>query len=139
MSGPDQHNGESGPEPTGFEDAGWDSDGWDLSDPERLYVITGGRSGLPEEAALDLVTLIVAKVGPQPGMQPEHAAILRMCASPLSVAEISAYLTLPVSVVTVLLADLLAAKRVEARAPVPPALLPDRELLEAVMHGLQRL
>jgi hypothetical protein len=112
---------------------------WENGDPERLYVITGGRSGLPEEAALDLVTLIVAQAPPEPGLQPEHAAILRMCSSPLSVAEISAYLELPVSAVTVLLADLLSARKVEARAPVPPALLPDRALLEAVMHGLERL
>jgi hypothetical protein len=55
------------------------------------------------------------------------------------VAEISAYLCLPISVVTVLLADLLGDKKVVARAPVPPALLPDAALLEAVMHGLQKL
>ena len=112
---------------------------WDEGNPERLYVITGGRSGLADEADLDLVTLIVSRTGPQPGMQPEHAAILRLCLSPLSVAEISAYLGLPVSLVTVLLADLLSDKRVEARAPVPRALLPDPALIEAVMHGLQQL
>jgi hypothetical protein len=72
-------------------------------------------------------------------MQPEHAAILRICGSPLSVAEISAYLRLPMSVVTVLLADLLAALRIEARSSVPQAILPERALLEAVIHGLQKL
>ncbi len=112
---------------------------WDEASPERLYVITRGRSGLAERTVLDLVTLIVARSKPQPTMQPEHAAILRLCYSPLSVAEISAYLRLPMSVITVLLADLLADKRVEARAPVPQALLPDRALIEAVMHGLQKL
>ncbi|MER8184530.1 DUF742 domain-containing protein [Kitasatospora sp. NPDC094015] len=112
---------------------------WDEGDPERLYVITRGRSGLSERTVLDLVTLIVARAEAQPSMQPEHAAILRMCHSPLSVAEISAYLRLPMSATTVLIADLLADKRVEARAPVPKALLPDRALIEAVMHGLQRL
>ncbi|MCW2874411.1 DUF742 domain-containing protein [Actinacidiphila oryziradicis] len=117
-----------------------DSDpGWGEDDPERLYVITGGRSASGGDAGLDLVTLIVAQSGPRPGMQPEHAAIVRMCHSPLSVAEISAYLCLPISVVTVLLADLLGDKKVVARAPVPPALLPDAALLEAVMHGLQKL
>jgi Protein of unknown function (DUF742) len=106
--------------------------------PERLYVITRGRSGSPEQT-LDLVTLIVSRSAPHPGMQPEHAAILRICRSPLSVAEVSAYLGLPVSVVTVLLADLLAEDQVEARAPVPVALLPDPALLQAVLHGLQKL
>lgn len=111
---------------------------WDEADPERLYVITGGRSGA-SETPIGLVTLIVAQAGPTPGTQPEHAAILRMCQSPLSVAEISAYLHLPVSVVTVLLTDLLADSRVEARALVARAQLPEPSLIEAVMHGLQKL
>lgn len=112
---------------------------WDEGSPERLYVITGGRSGSTDHVALDLVTLIVSRSPPQPTMQPEHVAIVRMCSSPLSVAELSAYLELPFSLVTVLLADLLADERVEARKPVPSALLPDVDLLEAVMRGLQKL
>lgn len=112
---------------------------WEASSPERLYVITGGRSGSSAPTTLDLVTLIVARSGPRPGMQPEQAAIIRLCHAPLSVAEISAYLSLPVSVVTVLLSDLLADNRVLARAPVPPARLPDRALIEAVIDGLQKL
>ncbi|GGO84783.1 DUF742 domain-containing protein [Wenjunlia tyrosinilytica] len=107
--------------------------------PERLYIITGGRSDASEQAPLDLVSLIVSRSAPQPDMLPEHSAIVRMCQYPLSLAEISAYLALPVSVVKVLLADLLGDGRVEARAPVTPASLPDVELLEAVMHGLQKL
>ncbi|MFG3052568.1 DUF742 domain-containing protein [Kitasatospora sp. NPDC048239] len=113
--------------------------GWDGGEPERLYVITRGRSGLAEQTTFDLVTLIVSRAEPTPTMQPEHAAILRICGSPLSVAEISAYLRLPMSVVTVLLADLLAEEQIEARSAVPQAILPERALLEAVMHGLQRL
>jgi hypothetical protein len=112
---------------------------WDEGSPERLYVITGGRSGSAQQAALDLVTLVVSRSTPQPGMQPEHASILRMCQYPLSVAEISAYLRLPFSVVTVLIVDLLADHRVEARAPVRASSLPDPELIKAVMYGLQRL
>jgi hypothetical protein len=112
---------------------------WNEGDPERLYVITRGRSGSTTKAAIDLVTLIVSQSGPTSGMQPEHSAIVRLCQSPLSVAEISAYLHLPVSVVSVLVADLLADERVEARALVPPAQLPDAALIEAVMHGLQKL
>ncbi|MEU2787636.1 DUF742 domain-containing protein [Streptomyces sp. NPDC007100] len=119
--------------------SGADQD-WEDQSPERLYVITGGRSGSSgHTTSLDLVTLIVAKSGPRPGMQPEQASIVRLCHSPLSVAELSAYMQLPVSVVTVLLGDLLADGRVVARAPVPPAQLPDRALIEAVIHGLQKL
>ncbi|MCF2525893.1 DUF742 domain-containing protein [Yinghuangia soli] len=112
---------------------------WDEGVPERLYVITGGRSGTTGPEPLDLVTLVVSRANPEDVTQPELAAILRMCEFPLSVAEISAYLALPASVVMVLLADLLAAGRVEARAPIPAASLPDTALLEAVMHGLRNL
>jgi hypothetical protein len=118
-------------------------DAWNEADPERLYVITSGRSGVDPAGArgapLDLVSLIVARTPPAPQEQPEHAAILRLSASPLSVAELTAYLRLPFSVVSVLLTDLLNDHRIEARAPIPKALLPDIALLEAVMHGLQRL
>ncbi|MET8701997.1 DUF742 domain-containing protein [Kitasatospora sp. NPDC058032] len=112
---------------------------WGEEAPERFYVVTRGHTQPSGRAALDLVTLIVSRAEPAPSMPPEHAAIVRLCGSPLSVAEVSAYLRLPVSAVTLLLADLVAEERVEARAPVPAALLPDRALLEAVMHGLQRL
>ncbi|WP_330328415.1 DUF742 domain-containing protein [Streptomyces sp. NBC_00536] len=112
---------------------------WDHAKPERLYVITGGRSGPSTAAELDLVTLVVAKEPARPEMQPEQAAILRMCQAPLSVAEIAAYAGLPVSAVTVLVGDLMAARRVRIRPPVPAAHLPDLALIEAVIDGLQKL
>ncbi|MEI5099629.1 DUF742 domain-containing protein [Streptomyces sp. PmtG] len=105
-------------------------------DPARLYILTGDGS---ERAPLDLVTLIVAKGEPAPTAQPEHSAVVRLCRTPLSVAELSAYLVLPFSVVTVLLTELLTADLVQARAPIVRSALPDRSLLEAVMHGLQKL
>ncbi|MFC8429187.1 DUF742 domain-containing protein [Streptomyces sp. NPDC057253] len=105
--------------------------------PERLYVITGPDG--TERSELDLVTLIVAHADPPPSATPEQAALLRLCTAPLSVAELSAYLSLPFSVVTVLLTELLTAELVTARAPVIRQALADRSLLEAVMHGLQRL
>ncbi|MFE7352736.1 DUF742 domain-containing protein [Streptomyces sp. NPDC057543] len=108
------------------------------SDPERLYVITGDPDG-NERAPLDLVTMVVAQAQPTPTVQPEQAVIMRLCQAPLSVAEISAYLGLPFSVVTSLLTELLAADLIESRAPIVRATLPDRSLLEAVMHGLQKL
>ena len=90
-------------------------------------------------AALDLVTLIVSAAPPRPGMQPETAAILRMCRSPLSVAEISAYLRLPFSATAVLVADLVMDGLVQARAARMVTSLPDPELLEKVMYGLSNL
>ena len=104
--------------------------------PERLYVVAGPDG---ERADIDLVTLIVARADPPPSATPEQTAMLRLCTAPLSVAELSAYLSLPFSVVTVLLTEMLTAELVQARAPIVRQALPDRSLLEAVMHGLQRL
>jgi hypothetical protein len=105
--------------------------------PERLYAVTGLPDG--PRAELDLVTLIVARSAPQPSGTPEQAAVLRLCTAPLSVAELSAYLNLPFSAMTVLITELITAELVQARAPIVRQALPDRSLLEAVMHGLQRL
>ncbi|MFF8033353.1 DUF742 domain-containing protein [Streptomyces sp. NPDC016626] len=105
--------------------------------PERLYVVAGADG---QRADLDLVTLIVARSpDPPPSATPEQAALFRLCAAPLSVAELSAYLSLPFSVVTVLLTEMLATELVQARAPIARKAVADRSLLEAVMHGLQRL
>ncbi|MEU8586268.1 DUF742 domain-containing protein [Streptomyces sp. NPDC048664] len=106
--------------------------------PERLYILTGAADG-DARAPIDLVTLIVARAEAPPTASPEQSALLRLCRTPLSAAEISAYLSLPFSVVTALLTDLLAAELVQARAPIVRKALPDRSLLEAVMHGLQKL
>ncbi|MER6184067.1 MULTISPECIES: DUF742 domain-containing protein [unclassified Streptomyces] len=104
--------------------------------PERLYVVAGPDG---ERADLDLVALIVARADPPPSATPEQTAILRLSAAPISVAELSAYLSLPFSVMTVVLTEMLTAELVTARAPIVRQALPDRSLLEAVMHGLQRL
>lgn len=109
--------------------------------PDRLYTITGGRSRAPENA-FDLVTLIVAERQPTPGMQSEHARILRMCEAPTAVVEVAAELSLPVSVAKILLGDLLESGAVTARHPrfAPnKARLPDLDTLKQVLHGLQRL
>ena len=118
--------------------------------PERIYVLTGGRGGPSGRTRLDLVTLVVA-VGrhwqegagqPAPprhrGLFPEHRAILRYCQRPLSAAELSAHLRLPFSATAVLIEDLLTAGLVRTRVTVSCA-LPDPDLLEEVLRGLQRL
>ncbi|MEU5884976.1 DUF742 domain-containing protein [Spirillospora sp. NPDC047279] len=114
----------------------------DREDPDRLYTVTGGRSRAPE-GALDLVALVVAEDEPAPGMQSEHARILQLCRrSPVAVVELSAALTLPVTVVKILLADLLDAGRITLRHPSStpgPAQLPDLDTLKQVLLGLQKL
>ncbi|MEV6761977.1 DUF742 domain-containing protein [Streptomyces sp. NPDC051105] len=121
------------PTPPTPESGGEDGDN---KNPERLYVISGADGA---RAELDLVTLIVARADPPPSVAPEQAALLRLCLAPLSVAELSAYLNLPFSAMTALITELITAELVQARAPIVRQALPDRSLLEAVMHGLQKL
>ncbi|GHD16714.1 DUF742 domain-containing protein [Nocardiopsis kunsanensis] len=110
--------------------------------PDRLHVITGGRSS-GADGALDAVTLVVAESAPAPGMQSEHAAILRLCRSPTAVVEVAAHLGLPVTVVRILLTDLIDTGQVTARHPVSapsrthPFASPD--VLEKVLVALHNL
>jgi Protein of unknown function (DUF742) len=116
----------------------------DNEEPDRLYTVTRGRSQA-DERDLDLVTLIVSNADPAPGMQSEHARILRMCANPVAVVEISADLGLPVGVVKILLSDLIRADKVTARHPRLSSSgrartqLPDAAILKKVLVGLHNL
>ncbi|MFF9145650.1 DUF742 domain-containing protein [Streptomyces sp. NPDC055051] len=107
--------------------------------PDRLYTVTGGRSSAGS-TAFDVVTLVVAECDPVPGMQSEHAAILRMCRFPTAVVEVAAGLGLPVSITRILLADLHDTGRISARHPRPSSYrLPDHDILEQVLVGLRNL
>jgi hypothetical protein len=134
MTPPQRQRRDPTPEPPKSQPQG---DEGNVRNPERMYVVAGPDG---ERAELDLVTLIVARAeDPPPSASPEQAALLRLCAAPLSVAELSAYLHLPFSAMGVLLTELLTAELVQARAPIVRKSRTDRSLLEAVMNGLQRL
>jgi uncharacterized protein DUF742 len=113
----------------------------DDEDPDRLYTVTGGRSRV-ESDRLDLVTLVVTKAEPTPGMQSEYATILRTCRSPTSVVEISAELRLPVSIVRILVSDLVHDDMVTVRHPSigrARSQLPDTAFLKKVLVGLHNI
>jgi hypothetical protein len=109
--------------------------------PDRLYTVTGGRSRSSPDSPFDLVTLVVAESAPVPGMQSEHAAILRLTERPTAVVEIAAELRLPVGITRILLTDLLDQGRVSARHPRTPASsgFPAPDILEQVLVGLRNL
>ncbi|WP_233604396.1 DUF742 domain-containing protein [Micromonospora sp. HM5-17] len=105
----------------------------------RPYAVTRGRTQ-PVRGDFDLISLVLARrsATPPPDLGPEQAAILARCVRPLSVAEISAELDLPVGTVRVLLGDLLELGLIESHAP-PIMDAPSDELLEAVLAGLRAL
>ncbi|MEV7084704.1 DUF742 domain-containing protein [Streptomyces sp. NPDC093085] len=105
----------------------------------RPYVITNGRS-LLEDHEFSLITLVtMAPDAPRTGhLDPEKRDLLELCTGGhLSVAEIVGHTHLPVGVVKILLSDLTQEGYVVTRAPIPPAKLVERHILEEVLNGLQ--
>ncbi|HEY7488304.1 MAG TPA: DUF742 domain-containing protein [Streptosporangiaceae bacterium] len=107
----------------------------------RPYALTRGRTR-PTREGFDLIAIIAAAATSSfapPGAGPEHLAILELCIRPLSVAEISAKLRLPLGVVRVLLGDLLEHGLIAVRKPAPTNQTPDEHVLKEVLHGLKAL
>ncbi|MEY9210983.1 DUF742 domain-containing protein [Thermobifida halotolerans] len=106
----------------------------------RPYTVTGGRTR-SGQTRLDMISTVVAsrREADTSLLQPEHLSILRLCRSPMSVAEVAAHLDLPMTVVKVLLGDLVAKGFVLARAPMPRTEAPEMTLLQAVLDGIRRL
>ncbi|TDQ45415.1 DUF742 domain-containing protein [Actinorugispora endophytica] len=106
----------------------------------RPYTMTGGRTR-SEGARLDMISVVIAsgREADRSSLQPEHASILGLCHSPVSVAEVAAHMDIPMAVVKVLLGDLVDRGFVLARAPLPQAQVPETNILQAVLDGIRRL
>ncbi|MEU8571669.1 DUF742 domain-containing protein [Streptomyces pathocidini] len=105
----------------------------------RPYTVSDGRTR--PSAHFDLLTLVMATgTLPQKYLGPEHDQVLGLCGGPMSVAEVAAHVRLPAVVTKVLLSDLVACGALTTRAPRPveAASPTDRDLLEAVLHGLRK-
>src|SRR3954447_18421247 len=111
----------------------------------RPFAMTRGRTR-PGRYDLDMITLVVAMGNPyeaayrDPGREPEYARILAACQRPVSVAEVSAAVDLPMVVVKVLLSDLIELGELLFRSP-PRSQSPqtDRRVLQAVLDGVRNL
>lgn len=80
----------------------------------RPYVISGGRtdSGRP---GLGVESIVEAIGGAPPSrLSSEEAQIITLCEQPMSVAEVSSHLRLPIGVTRVLVSDLVEAGRLRA-------------------------
>ncbi len=115
----------------------------------RPYTMTGGRtrprrSYLPIEALVRRVGTDDASVSPTaPAPTPEERRILGLTTDTiLSVAEISAYLALPLGVVRVLVGDLADAGLVVVHTGFPPSEqtpAANLKVLESVLDGISAL
>ncbi|MGI5243039.1 DUF742 domain-containing protein [Dactylosporangium sp. CA-139066] len=121
-----------------------DDDLWvdaDAGPVVRPYAIARGRTE-PLAGDFDLITIVVAGrtlTAADVGLGPEHHALVELCQQPQSVAELSAFLDLPVGIVRVLLGDLLGRMLIRAHNPNPAATPPSDDLFEAVIRGIRQL
>lgn len=107
----------------------------------RPYAMTRGRTR-PNAPNLNLVTQVRACAPPPSdttGLSPEHLQILELCQVPLSVAEVAAYLDVPLVVAKVLLGDLIERGHVVAGAMFQTTEITDTKLLQAVLDGIRRI
>ncbi|WP_106583559.1 DUF742 domain-containing protein [Murinocardiopsis flavida] len=105
----------------------------------RPYVITTGRGSL-DTVRLDMISIIVSTRAEidETTLEPEQVEIIALCRDAKSVAEVAAHLHIPVGVVKVLLRDLIGRGYALARAPITESPV-GRDVLQAVIHGIQRL
>ncbi|WP_395575439.1 DUF742 domain-containing protein [Streptomyces sp. BK79] len=111
----------------------------------RPYAMTRGRTSSAAQHRLDLIAVVVTEPhadDPEANvtLAPEHVDIVGLCRrAPQSVAELAAELDLPIGVVRVLVGDLVDLELVHVNRPVPPAELPDENILRDVISGLRAL
>ncbi|HEX2312249.1 MAG TPA: DUF742 domain-containing protein [Thermomonospora sp.] len=106
----------------------------------RPYTVTGGRT----RPRYDLAIEALVSAAPYPPrdvttLTPEYRAIIDLCRSWRSVAEVSALLRLPLGVTRVLIADMAHEGLLRLHQSRPADAQPDVRLLERVLSGLRKL
>jgi len=108
----------------------------------RSYVLTGGRTRSAAELPLESLVVITEHGKMRaPATTLERKDILTRCQRPLSLAEISAHLQIPLGVARVLVGDMAEEGLLTATVPQHTGAgdRPDLSLLERVLDGLQAL
>jgi hypothetical protein len=108
----------------------------------RPYALTGGRTRSKSSRTLTLDTLVMTTPAGHAAVEelsPEQREIVLFCAHPLSVAELSVRMHVPLGVARVLASDLHADGMVEARRPPETTGAGLETLLERVLDGLRAL
>jgi hypothetical protein len=99
-------------------------------------VITEGRAS-PTRRTLELLTLVTAVRAASRDMSPEKCRVVEVCTGGvLSIAEVAGHLSLPATVVKVLISDLVDTGHILTRAAEPPVELPDDQILLEILNGL---
>jgi hypothetical protein len=103
----------------------------------RPYTVSNGRT--QPSTRMELLSMVMATGRlPHGGLEPDHAEVLGLCASPTTVAEVAARLRLPAVVTKILLSDLVDAGAIHTRSPGPAAEPTNTAVLETILNALQR-
>jgi len=110
----------------------------------RPYALTGGRTAPTAGTVLDLIAIVSAtdpheRIGDVIDLSPEDRRILGLCRRPATVTDVAAGTELPLGVVRVLLADLIARGRIAVIPQRSAGEQPSTDLLKEVLHGLRAL
>ena len=118
-------------------------DVWDGEDESAagrfvpLYVLVNGRTS-PRDSRLDLATQVVALPVDTRLLDPEYLRIVDRCGDWISVAEIGAYLQLPLTIAKVMVDVLVEQGYLGVGTPAQQKIV-DRHILDSVLAGLERL
>jgi hypothetical protein len=108
----------------------------------RPYALTGGRTRSDHDLAIEaIVKSTIWGLSAASRLTLERKQIVSLCTVPLSVAEVSAHLHIPLGVARVLAGDMVGEGLLDtARLPTTRAdRRPDVKLLERVLDGLHAL
>ncbi|MEV0545107.1 DUF742 domain-containing protein [Nocardia salmonicida] len=120
-----------------------DGDIWFVDDSPlvRPYAVTRGRTSGADRDVDMLTTVAIARPTQRlRRTEPEYLAIVALCNTPVTVAEVSATLKLPLAVTKILVGDLIAEGHLVFRAPAVTGNAPNElNILRAVLDGIRNL
>lgn len=107
-------------------------------DVVRGFMLTRGRTraSVPELAIETVVTVTAMVRSSVAGLQVDHRRIVEILSGPLSIAEVSAHLAIPLRAAIVLVSEMVDAGTLSAGSSIDDA---DTDLLEKIRSALQLL
>lgn len=100
----------------------------------RPYVITAGRT-VGAGGEIPIETMVIARRNAA-GLSEDHGAVLGICSTPTSVAEVTAHRSVPVGVARVLVADMTESGHLEM---FETAAVEDTAIVRRLLDGIRSL
>lgn len=114
----------------------WDGDEAGAGRLVPFYILVNGRTS-PRAHDLDLATQVYAILLDTSRLEPEYVEIVKVCTVWMSIAEIGAYLHMPLTITKVMVDVLLEQGYLGIGIPAQEAIV-DLQLMETILAGLQR-